>query len=133
MPAMKKTNSTGALRSPCFTPMIDSSEHLTPSTSKSTCTRLCIDCSSDTSLAGTPKRSMSCQSISRGTRSNAFTRSMKSTQVSRPCSRRLRSSCLSVKEPSAQPRCERKPHCDSSSSDSATGCSRALSTIETIL
>ena len=71
MPAMKKTNSTGALRSPCFTPMIDSSEHLTPSTSKSTCTRLCIDCSSDTSLAGTPKRSMSCQSISRGTRYSA--------------------------------------------------------------
>jgi len=117
--AMKKVNKRGPSKSPCLTPMIASIVLSTPSTSNCTITFRCISRSSETSFGGTPYCSSTSHSsplfgsrrASRGTRSKALTKSIKSTHVSKPCSRRLRISCFSVKIASAQPRSPRKPHC----------------------
>eukprot|EP00966_Prymnesium_polylepis_P193718 4490153-Prymnesium_polylepis.1 len=50
---------------------------------------------------------------------------MNRTHVSRPCSRRLARSCLTVKIASEQPRQRRKPRCASWSSFSIIGSVRA--------
>ena len=55
-------------------------------------------------MGGTPCFPITCQRSSRGTRSKAFTRSIKSSHVPRPCSCRFLIICRNVKIPSKRPR-----------------------------
>mmetsp|Transcript_39565 Transcript_39565/g.77983 ORF Transcript_39565/g.77983 Transcript_39565/m.77983 type:complete len:345 (-) Transcript_39565:1632-2666(-) len=119
---MMNRKSTGPSHEPCRTPMeLSTSESTSPIFTLITAfswSRMMMF----TKWSGRPKRRNIANSASRGTVSNAFTRSMNSAHVPRLCSLRFCSPMIVAKSPSIVPRSERKPTCASMPSSSMTSC-----------
>ena len=121
----------GPKTSPCFTPIIDSISASAPLMESCTMMR-CREMMSQMNFGGMPNFYKIFQSVSLGTRSNALTKSMKSTHDSRLCSFLFFNAILRVKMASPVTRFGRKPHCDSWSSSSTRGARRILMMLEII-
>ena len=119
----------GPKTSPCFTPIIDSISASAPSIESCTMMRWRA-MMSRMNFGGMPKKFKNFQSVSLGTRSNALTKSMKSTHNYRSCSFLFFNAILRVKMAYPVPHFGWKPHCDSWSSSSTSGARRILMMFE---
>ena len=130
---MTKRKRVGLSGHPCLTPTEQGTATGSPPrsnvTSRSAFRRLMtwIRC------GGTPNLASTMKSTSRGTESNALTRSTNSTHDSSPCSRRFFRAWRMQKLPSMQPRPPEKPFCSSMPISFNSRCRRSLITIDMIL